>query len=139
MCEILLSNMNKVNPDDDEKDRWLYKRGDMVVIKEDDHVWGRLEGPPDFYLVKIPLIPRANVAKYVEQDGIPREPGSARRKWGFKWDTLPQSILNKFGADGELTIKATDAYTGDYDYTWAEVRGYIVHKKSDIPEDLDID
>ena len=135
MCEILLSNMNNTS-DDPDKDKWMYKKGDMVYIAPDGHEWGSEEGPPNFYLIKIPDVPVENVMKYRQETHDPDNPSNnLRRTWGFKWNSLPQAILNKFGTDGELIIKARDTYTGPYDYLWEDVRGYIFHKKTDLPED----
>lgn len=30
-----------------------YQRGDPITVQPDGHVWGKAEGPPDFYVLKV--------------------------------------------------------------------------------------
>ena len=53
MAELLILNR------DATPEQRSYKRGDIVVVMEDGHEWGRAEGLPDFVRASLPGIPRA--------------------------------------------------------------------------------
>ena len=44
MAELLVYTKNRVS-DDPELDKFNYKRGDVVVVRDDGFEWGRLEDP----------------------------------------------------------------------------------------------
>ena len=50
MAKLLLKATNSDHPDIAA----AYKRGDVVVVMDDDHVWGGMEGLPDFIQIDIP-------------------------------------------------------------------------------------
>jgi hypothetical protein len=53
MAELLIKAIDMTHPDP-EKDKGCYKRGDIVDVRPDGHPWGKEEGPPKFYIVKVP-------------------------------------------------------------------------------------
>lgn len=52
MAQLLIRNIDNVNSDP-EKDKGCYKTDDVVVVVEDDHVWGTKEGPPNFRIEQV--------------------------------------------------------------------------------------
>ena len=64
MCEILVKAIDHVHPDPVKDRAGAYKRHMPVVVFEDGHEWGKEEGPPKFYIVKIPGVKAATMKKY---------------------------------------------------------------------------
>lgn len=50
------------------KNPGAYKRGDVVVVMEDGHKWGREERPPTFAIVRIPGVPAEKLRDLLEPD-----------------------------------------------------------------------
>lgn len=57
MARLLIKVEEYTHPDPDIDRRGAYKRGDVVVIMPDGHVWGGAEGPPKFKQVDLPGTP----------------------------------------------------------------------------------
>jgi hypothetical protein len=55
MAELLILNR------DATPEQRSYKRGDVVVVREDGHEWGRAEGLPDFIRASLPGVSVAAV------------------------------------------------------------------------------
>lgn len=133
MAEILVKATDHTHPDPQKDRRGAYKRGYPVVVMPDGHKWGRKERLPLFVVLRLPGVSVQKMRKYLEPtytpevdpDGIPIGNIYRRRQWQLRWEDLPQTAKDRLKADGELTIKATDAYDGSYDYTWREVKGYM--------------
>lgn len=66
MAELLIKAVSASNADPDKDRRGCYKRGDVVVAMEDGHEWGRLEGPPDFVVVRLSGVSRAAAEQWCE-------------------------------------------------------------------------
>ena len=129
MAEILVKAVDTTNIDPDKDRRGCYKRGMPVVVMDDGHEWGKEEKLPKFIVIKLPMISKDKVMKYIDP-----EPGldvdgnivvDRRRMWQIRWADLPLVAKNKIQAIGELTIKATTSYTGNYDYTWTQIKTYF--------------
>ena len=55
MAELLvLAKVGYTNPDPVKDRRGCYKKGDIVHVADDGHVWGGKETLPDFVIVKVP-------------------------------------------------------------------------------------
>lgn len=54
MAELLIKAISHIHPDSEKNITGAYKKGDIVVIMPDGHVWGAKEGPPKFVLAKVP-------------------------------------------------------------------------------------
>jgi len=132
MAQILINNKDRYSKMPERVDK-MYKRGDVVVVKEDDHRWGRLEGLPDFILVKIPDVSAERFKDYIEPG-----PDERRRKWTLRINKLPSEILNRADSDGVIVVKARDTHQGDYDYTWEEFREFFFDKKNNKSEESDL-
>lgn len=148
MAEILIRAKNNTHPDPEVDRRGCYKRGMPVVVMPDGHQWGLAERLPDFVVIKLPLVPVESVLKYLEpqriQNGFeddgttPRYEVYRRKLWKIRVNDLPAAALNKLVTDGELTIKANPSYTGEYDYTWAQIKSYFRNLETDTDETADI-
>jgi hypothetical protein len=83
----------------------------------------------------------AQVQKYIEQQRelVNGEMGTTRRRlWRIRWADLPVGARNLLESTGALTIKATDAYTGPFDYTWTQVKSYFLNQLTGLDETADL-
>lgn len=127
MAEILVKATNEIG----------YKRGMPVVIMPDGHPWGLEERLPKFVVLKIPLIGVAQVAKYIVPQFLAGEL-IRKRRWQIRWDDLPAQDRNKLATEGELIIKATAAYLGPFDRTWAQVKSFFRNLETGLDETADL-
>ena len=141
MAQILVKARDSIR--NDGRDNVRYQRGYPVVVMPDEHTWGLEERLPKFVVIKIPLISVERVKKYIEQwmvvaglddEGRERWEMANRRIWKIRWDDLPVAARNKLRDSGELVIKATNAYTGIYDYTWTQIKTFMRNQITDTDE-----
>jgi len=127
--------------------RGCFKRGMIVGVMPDEHVWGGMEGLPIFVVIKIPLVSVDKTRKYIETwtertgtdaEGNPIIETRRRRLWQLRWADLPAVVRNKLATQGSLTIRASAVYTGPYDFTWAQVRAYIRNLMTGLDETADL-
>lgn len=71
MAELLVKAIDSRVADPDLERRGCYKRGDVVVVFEDGHEWGREERPPKFIVVQIPGAPASAFRELQEVDWSP--------------------------------------------------------------------
>jgi hypothetical protein len=64
MSELLVRVVSKTS-DDPRLDAKLTKAGDVIVVAEDGHEWGRMEGPPDYRIVRVPGVPAVEFASLI--------------------------------------------------------------------------
>jgi hypothetical protein len=78
MAQLLIFNQDNVHDDPIISERDCYKQGDIIIVKSDDHEWGREEHPftatnPKFWIVSTPLVSFEQLevlsSQYVEYDG----------------------------------------------------------------------
>lgn len=114
MAEILLKAQEEtpVNPSS--------RRGDLVAIMPDGHPWGRLEGLPDFYVIRVPGRAVADVQPYARF--IPDQFTGA--------DT---GVRRYYGHNSPPEWQAELAATGVITKTWEELAPYIVDKITGRP------
>lgn len=62
--EILVKSEDHTHPDPEKDRKGAYKKGDVVVVMPDGHVWGTKEGPPKFVRV---LCPELNAGDYQDR------------------------------------------------------------------------
>lgn len=139
MAEILFRAIDNSNPNW-EKDLMCYKQGMPVVVVDDGHEWGAKECLPNFVVIKIPLVPKSKVLKYRQEQMDDFDPTKhyRRRLWKLRWADLPIAAKNKLKNDGELTIKASPDYTGDYDYTWQQIKSFFRNLRTGLDESEDL-
>lgn len=126
MAELLVMRINKSHPNPDKDQRGSYKLGDVVVVKEDGHEWGKEEHPatstnPMFFLVKIPGVPAEKVEQFIAPEtAVDPETGDEttvrRRRWNVRANDVPLAIRNQLLATGEVTV------------TWPQIRNYVQNK-----------
>lgn len=125
-CEIAVKAVEAAHPDPEKDRRGRTKIGMPVVIHDDGHVWGSKEGLPNYYHIKIPLVSKERVQKYLQPQMDATGTNVYRaRLWRIRVEDLPVAAQTKLQTTGELIIKADAAYTGPYDYTWTQVRSYF--------------
>lgn len=61
MSELLVRVTSKTS-EDPRFDVKLTKAGDVIVVAEDGHEWGRMEGPPDYRIVRVLGVPAVEFA-----------------------------------------------------------------------------
>jgi hypothetical protein len=121
MAELLIKARDATHPDQEIDRAGCYKRGDIVVVQPDGHVWGAKEGLPNFVKLKIPGLDPEIVRELIEpqdddDDGNPHyEAGTAilvdgpvrktfrRRRWRLMVAGISATLRNKLLNDGELT------------------------------------
>lgn len=139
MAELLVKAVSVSHADPVKDRRGCYKRGMPVVVMPDNHPWGLEERLPKFVVIKFPLISVARVQKYIdaqmEADGTTP---FRRRMWQIRWLDLPNAVRNKLQNTGQLIIKATDAYTGTFDNTWAQVKDFFQNLQTGLNETADL-
>lgn len=132
MAEILVKAADATHADTTVDQRGCYKRGMPVVVQPDGHPWGAREGLPRFYIIKLPGVSVSKVLKYIIEDSTRDDDGkvvrSRRRVWKFAIASMPAAARNKLVNTGVLTIGATG------DYTWAQVRAYLINQKTGLAE-----
>lgn len=115
MAKLLIKALDHVNPDSGEDRRGAYKRGDVVMVQDDGYVWGRLEGPPKFFVLTVQNTGKSIVKQLTEmQDdddtGVPVLDAKGnpvvfrRRRWSIDLDNLPPGILTALQANGKASI-----------------------------------
>jgi len=139
MAELLIKAIDSIHSDPIKDARGSYKRGDVVVVMPNDHLWGREEhpntttySPARFFILKIPEMSVEQMNKYiqVQQDdtGLFDPDGHRvfkiirRRKFRVHVDALSVSDLKNIEQHGEL-VKP-----------WAGVRTFVRDKVSGISE-----
>ena len=137
MAELLIKAKSASHPDATKDQRGCYKLGMIVEIRPDGCIYGLSEGLPTFFKIKIPLVPVNHpllvklASPHKIQNGFaldgttPKYDIVRRRQCWLKHADIPNAAKNKLRDEGELTIKATPAYTGPFDYTWAQVKAYF--------------
>jgi len=127
-------------------------KGQILNVEEDNKDWGRLVTWPQFAWFLVPEISVSKVLKYVaaqfQEDptdgdwtvGNKLETIYRYRMWTVRWADMPQSVKDRVQANnGVLTIKATNRYTGAFDYPWSAVKEYFRNLETgqDETEDLE--
>lgn len=135
--EMLVRATSNTHPDITKDRTGSWKRGMIVVVMPDGHVWGRMETLPTFVVIKVPMVSAAKAAKYLAQQIDVNGETYRRRLWQIRWADLPQAAKNKLAAGG-LTIKATSDYTGPSDYTWTQIKTYFRNLETGIDETQDL-
>lgn len=133
-CELLVKAVSHTIANPAKDQIGSYKVGMIVTVQADKHPWGKEERLPKFAVIKIPMVPVEKLQQYA----VPQvEAGTnlvRRREWMIRVVDLPLAARDKLAKDGELTIKATDAYTGPFDYTWEQVKGYFRNQRTGLDE-----
>lgn len=93
MCELLVRLIDNHHPDPVKDARACYKRGDVVVVKPDEHEWGKKECPPDFEVVKIPGAKMEDYLHLIFPKTDAKGEMSARRY--YKYDLDKRAVVTR--------------------------------------------
>lgn len=95
MAEILIKAVDATHSDPEKDAVGCYKRGDMVVVAPDGHVWGKEEGLPKFVVVKVPGLSVEKARDFIEEQ---REAATVRRTWMLStWqEALLSGVYGRF-------------------------------------------
>lgn len=115
MAELLIKARDAVNADAEKDRRGCYKRGDVVIVQNDGHQWGAMEGPPNFVVLRIPGAARALAERLTEEQddddaGTPLQDEQGqrrafrRRRWRVDLDALPAAIRTALQTTGRASI-----------------------------------
>ena len=115
MAELLVKARGAAHADPEKDRRGCYKRGDVVIVQEDGHEWGRKEGPPNFVILRIPGAARALAERLTEEQddddaGAPLQDEQGqrrafrRRRWRVDLDALPAAIRTALQNEGRASI-----------------------------------
>ena len=122
-AEFLVKAIDAVHADSVKDKRGCYKRGDVVVVMPDGHVWGKAEGLPKFVIVRVPGLAVDAARKYLESEmDAASENIITRRKFKLLLDNVPISIKNQLKSTGEVTV------------SWTTAKQYIKNKITGVTE-----
>ncbi len=127
MAELLIKKTSVTHADPVKDLRGCYKRGMVVAVRPDGHHYSATM-LDKFAVIKVPHVAESKVLKYISPHtvDVAGEPTQIRRRlWVIRWADLPAAAKTKLRDNNGLTIKARDTYTGDYDYTWAQIKNYF--------------
>ena len=151
MCEILVKARHTLTADA-EKNKGIWRRGDIIVIEEDGYAWGIQERKTNWvaagndpttwhkntFLVKVPGVPKSKavallVDEHTETEEIDELGHTVikrnlirRRIKHLAIDATPTQIRNKIGTDYEITVTPT------------QIRNFLRDKDTDTALDLGI-
>lgn len=95
MAELLIKAVSNAHNDLMKSARACYKKGDIIVAACDNHVWGRSEGLPKFYVVKVPDISVAEVNIYCDPHYKGLSDTELKHKRKYKFDVTKLSLKNQ--------------------------------------------
>ncbi len=93
MAELLVRWQSKTGLSDT-------RRGDIIVVMEDGHVWGGKEGFPNHLKVSLPGIPKSDISDLTVVEDAFNGDGIAhiRRQWTMADINIPSPVLNLLNA-----------------------------------------
>jgi len=97
MAQLLVFLRNNTHDDPDKEKRGCFKRGDIVAVFDDLHIFGALEGPPDFQIVQVPGVDPSNFCSYLSSTEF-------RRDFSFDIDSI-QPMSLRMMSEGEPEIE----------------------------------
>lgn len=119
MARFLVKAVSAAHVDPVKDARGCYKRGDIVVIRPDGHVWGREETLPMFYQVDVSGLTVEAATLYAqahtEPDLASPFPGDTtpvkRRRYRFRIEALSGPALVNLDTSGQITMAWSTART----------------------------
>lgn len=89
MCELLVRIVDKVHPDPYIDANHSTKRGDVIVVRDDGHVWGQAEiSNPDWIIIKVLGVSANDASVFVarELDDDAKHPSRVLQARMFRFD-----------------------------------------------------
>lgn len=141
MAELLVEATNETHADPQLERQTCRKAGYCLLVRPDGWNWGKEERPPKFYVIKLPgvSVHHPRIVEYVStwmDEYIPSQIYQ-RRRWRLRVDDIPVALRNRLDSAGSITI-AVGGYAGEYDVTWAQLRGYMRDLKTGTDETGDL-
>jgi hypothetical protein len=131
-----------VNTNEDRRGR--VQQDEVICVCPDGWQWGTAElNKTNYIIIKFPQVSleqgkKLELVQYIQNGtnelGEPRLDIYRKRIYKIRRADLPVAARNKLIATGQLIIKASAAYTGSYDYTWAQVRQYFRNQETGLDE-----
>jgi hypothetical protein len=121
MAEFLIKAVSATHSDPVKDERGCYKRGDIVVVAPNTHVWGARETLPRFVQVRVSDVGVAAALKYIESQ-IDNGIVIRRRLYRIRWDDLPAGVKQQL------------IETGRYETTWDAIKQYVQNKFTGLNE-----
>ena len=107
MAQLLIMAFDTFGKDP-ESDRLAWKTGHVVDVKPDDHVWGKKEGPPKFYVLKAPGVKVEEAQAYLEAKldltNVEEPVQTGIRKFRFDIDSMGPIVKNGLLTSGEVAV-----------------------------------
>lgn len=104
MAVLLIKAVDAVNDDPAKDASGCYKRGDVVVVLPDGHQWGRKEGPPNFFRLKIPGLSVAEAEELMAAEVDVEGNAITRRARRLMADSIPAEIRKAIAEKGEVAL-----------------------------------
>ncbi len=115
MTILLIKAVDASHPDPEKDRRGCYKRGDVVGVYDDDHLFGAKEGLPRFVRLRIPDAAKALAVRLADEDdeddnGQPaidpegNRRAHRRRRWQVAIASLPAAVRTALATTGEASI-----------------------------------
>lgn len=105
MAEILIKAVSARHWNPEKELRACYHAGDPVVVMPDGHAWGKEEGLPLFWVLKIPGVAVSRVESFLERTSDT----SRRREWSLDIQALPAGARRQITEAGTLTVTRAQA------------------------------
>lgn len=102
MAEILVLARDSQQPNGALRHK-SYRRGDIVTIQDDGHAWGRMEGTPTFYKLRVSG-PKAAIAVYDQNARDDALVTLRRRRFGLDMSQITLAELAQLDAGETLAM-----------------------------------
>ena len=100
MCEILIRAVDGIGNYEIEGPG----RGHIVTIQPDGHIWGKLECPPEYFIVKIPGLNPASIRRYCSVYYDLTQPEKPIMIYRRRWVIREQLMSTIQSAGGIVTV-----------------------------------
>lgn len=129
MAELLVKKIDFVNPDPEIDRIGAWKSGMVIVVQENNHLWGIKESKQAWiaagnngadwhdktFILKLPTKTVLSVQTFLQEQYVDDSGNSTdsadgtknryrRREWHFEWTQIPQSMIDTINSTGELTL-----------------------------------
>ena len=128
MCRVLVRWKEKERylADEIKYERAHSRRGDIIVVKPDGHVWGRAEGLPTYVSLDMEGVPIQEMEKFQAQEESPiltphGKPFTVRKRaYKIDLDSLNPDLLDALRRDGKASCSG------------GCLKGRIIHKETGL-------
>jgi len=124
--QILVKKIDHITPDGLDP-VWTWKKGDPVIVFDENHVWGTKEDPSNpansFWVITIENRNLVQVENFIaNQDNDPDDEENPRklRLYTFDYNSMPQEWKDDLDNTGRLSIR------------WQQIRSLIKNKRTGV-------